>query len=66
MDTNRHEWNSVGRARHSVRAALDWWGEATDELAREDAHPTNGAHGVTRPTFLFRVHACPYVVTPFK
>ena len=53
MNTNRHEWNFSGKARHSVRAALDWWGEATDEPAREDARPTNGARGVTRqPTQL--------------
>ena len=50
MNTNRHEWNFSGKARHSVRAALDWWGEATDEPAREDARPTSGAHGVTRLT----------------
>jgi hypothetical protein len=35
-----------GRARHSVRAALVRWGEATDEPARGDARPTGGGSGL--------------------
>ena len=62
MNTNRHEWNFSGKARHSVRAALDWWGEATDEPAREDARPTNPAHGLTRPTFALGIYPHLFVV----
>ena len=58
-----HTWDHVagrilelaGRMETNVErvtpcAPSSWWGETTGEPAREDARPTDGAHGVTRPT----------------
>jgi len=39
----------LGRARHSVRAVVCWWGEATDEPARGAARPTGGGQRIARP-----------------
>ena len=47
MDTNRHEW--VGGARHSVRAGV--------------YQAKVGAHGVTRPTWLWLVFALHCLIT---
>ena len=52
-----------------MRAAVSWWGEATDEPAREDARPTIGkrtAALLADPIFLWTKAKASYSVVPVK